>query len=302
MTCRCKAQFCYICGNQEWRTCGCTDAQLVGIQQRAETRRADEAVQNTRAIREAEEERAAIRAVEDLMRAEEAMFLREAEAERRREEEVQRRREEKRIAAVNRKFRGLNAELEALGDVQRVLMAERYEFESEVLKKERQDAIDTLYIRHPAELQYLVNESASKINATKSKFDNEYTARLAEERRVEVHYVDELREFWRGKPEGENKVREARDELRRDQDKEYRSWDAYRRQQLESVMDGERKKMDALRVKQKAEIKAVDGRAKIDGLEWRRKNFAEGRWVEEVTRERLAMLGEMEGMEYARGS
>jgi hypothetical protein len=308
MTCRCKAQFCYICGNQEWRTCGCTDAQLVGIQQRAETRRADEGVRNVRAIIEAEEERAAIRAVEEFMRVEEERVLREVEAERRRveeqrrrEEEVQRRKEEKRIAAVNRKFRGLNAELEALGDVQRVLMAERYEFETEVLKKERQDALDTLYIRHPAELQYLVNESSAKIKDIESKFDNEYTARLAEERRIEDHYVDELREFWRGNPEGEYKVREARDELRRDQDKEYRFWDAYRRQQLESVREGERKKMDALRVKQGAEIKAVDGRAKIDGLEWRRKNFAEGKWVEEVTRERVAMLGEMEGMEYARG-
>lgn len=308
MTCRCRAQFCYICG-LKWRTCGCTDAQLATIQQRAETRRADENVRTARAIREEEEERAAIRAVEEFMRGEEERVMREIEAQRRREEEEmrrqeeqRRRREEERIARVNRRFRGLGAELEELHDVQRVLMAERYEFETEVLKKEHQDALDTLAIRHPSEVQYLVNESASKINAAESKFDSEYATRLNEERRIEDQYVDELREYWKGKPEGEYKIREARDELRRDQDREYKYWDAYRRQQLDAVREGERRKMEALRVKQAAEIKAVDGRAKIDGLEWRRKRFAEGRWVEEVSRERAAMLGEMEGREYARGS
>jgi hypothetical protein len=38
-------------------------------------------------------------------------------------------------------------------------MAERYEFETEVLQKERQDAFDTLSVRHPTELQYLAIEA-----------------------------------------------------------------------------------------------------------------------------------------------
>jgi hypothetical protein len=307
MTCRCRAQFCYICG-LKWRTCACTDAQLATIQQRAETRRADENVRNARAAAEAEEERAAIRAVEEFMRAEEERVMREIEthrlreeAQRRREEEARRRREEARIAAVNRRFRGLNAELEPLHDFQHVLMAERYEFETEVLKKERQDALDTLSIRHPSELQFLAVSSAAKIDGSEAKFETEYKIRLAEERRIEDQYVDELQAFWKGKPEGEYRVREARDDLRRDQDREYRFWDAYRRQELEALREGERRKMEALRVKQEAEIKAVDGRAKIDGLEWRRKRFAENKWVEEVARERITMLEEMEGREYARG-
>jgi hypothetical protein len=90
--------------------------------------------------------------------------------------------------------------------------------------------------------------------------------------------------------------------LRRDQDKEYRFWDNWRRTQLEAVREGERRKMEALRVKQEAEIKAVDGRAKIDRLEWQRKRWAENRWVEELSRERAAMLGEMEVQEYGRES
>ena len=306
MTCRCRAQFCYICG-LKWRTCACTDAQLATIQQRAETRRQDENARNARAQAEAEEERAAIRAVEEFIRAEEerqarelAAQLRREEEARRRAEEERRRREEARIAAVSGRFRGLNAELEALHDAQRVLMAERYEFETEVLKKERQDALDTLSIQHPSEVQHLASSSSAKISDSEFKFEREYKVRLTEERRIEDQYVDELRAFWEGKPDGEYKVREARDDLRRDQDREYRLWDAYRRQQLEAVWEAERKKMEALRVKQEAETRAVDGRAKIDGLEWKRKRFAENRWVEEVGRERVAMLGEMEGREYAK--
>jgi hypothetical protein len=292
MTCRCRAQFCYICG-LKWRTCACTDAQLATIQQRAETRRQDHNARNARAEAEVEEERAAIRAVEEFVRAEEERQAREVAA--------QLRREEARIRAVNRRFHGLNTELEALHDIQRVLRAERYEFEAQVLKKEREDALDNLSIRHPSELQYL-DSSSTEIGDLESKFGTEYTARLTEERRIEDQYVEELRVFWKGKPDGEYKVRKARDELRRDQDREYMLWDVQRKQQLEAVRERERKKMQALRVKQEAEIRAVDGWAKIDGLEWKRKRFAENRWVEEVSRERVTMLGEMEGREYTRGS
>ncbi|KAG0648096.1 E3 ubiquitin-ligase ARIH2 [Hyphodiscus hymeniophilus] len=301
MTCRCRAQFCYICG-LKWRTCGCSDAQLNEIQARAETWRADENLRTARARQEEAEEREAIRAVEEFLRAEEERVRREVEVERRREEERRVRREEARIAAINQRFRGLEVELGGLSDFQRVLMAERYDFEAEILNKERQDAVDTLSIRHIHESQYLANESSIKINDSRSKFDSEYQIRLAEERRIEDQYVDELREYWKGKAEGEYKVREARDELRRDQDKEYRFWDGYRRQQLGAVREGEARKMDTLKKKQEAEVKAVDGRAMLDALEWRRKRFGEARWAEEVSRERVTMLAEMEGREYAQGS
>ena len=254
-------------------------------------------------------ERAAVREVEEFIRAEEERMAREiAEAERReeerrlREEEERRRREEARIAAVSRRFREMSAELEGLHDVQKVLMAERYEFETEVLSKEREDALDLLSISHPFELSSLATSSASKISEAEAAFLAEYNVRLTEERHIEDQYVSELRAFWKGKPDGEYKVRDGRGELRRDQEKDYRFWDAWRRTQMQGLREGESRKMEALRVKQEAEVKAVDGRARIDGLEWRRKKWAEERWVEEVTRERFAMLGDMEAREYAQGS
>jgi hypothetical protein len=301
MTCRCKAQFCYICG-LKWQTCACTDTQLAAIQQRAEDRRQETTVRTARELAEAEEIRVAIQMVEEFERAEAARLALEAEVERRREEEARRRREEERIGAVSRHFHQLTVELDLLHDIQKVRMAERYEFEVGLQSKDRQDALDTLSIRHPAEIQLLETESRIKISDSEYKFDQEYQTRLAEERRIEDDYVDKLRAYWSGKPEAEYRVRDARDELRRDQDKEYRFWDAHRRRELQAIVEGENRKMEALRVKHMSEIKAVDGRAKIDELEWKKTKWAEGKWAEEVIRERVTMFQEMEQEEYARGA
>jgi hypothetical protein len=299
MTCRCKAQFCYICGLR-WRTCGCTDTQLAEIQQLATTRRHEQTTRTAREAADAEEERIVLQMVADFQRAEAEREAREEEARGRIEEEERRRREEERIATVNLRFHQLTNELELLHDVQRVLMAERYEFEEEQMKKEHQDALDTLWVRHPQELQRLRKESRAIIADEEHKFDMEYQTRLAEERRIEDDYVEQLRAYWKGKPEAEYKIREARDDLRKDQDKEYKFWDAYRRTQLQAVSERERRRMEALGVKQQSEVKALDGRSKIDEVEWKRKKWAEGMWVEKVTWERVAMLQVREQEAYAR--
>ncbi|KAE9373022.1 hypothetical protein N431DRAFT_465334 [Stipitochalara longipes BDJ] len=306
MTCRCKAEFCYICGLR-WRTCACTDALLANVQQEATARRQAQVAQTARQREAAEEERLVLQMVADFERREAERLAAEAEAQRRRDEaeriareEERRRREEMRIAGISLRFRTFNALLEALHDIQRVHIAERYESEVNILKKERQDSLDTFSIRHPAEIQQLTTESQKRISDSEYKFEQEYKLRLAEERRIEDEYVDQLRVYWQGKPDAEYKVREARDELRADQDKEYRFWDSYRRKQLQDISEGEKKKMEALVMKHKAEIKAVEGRSKIDEVEWKRKKWAEGKWVEEVVRERIAILQEMEQAEYAR--
>ncbi|KAL5329584.1 hypothetical protein ACEPPN_003098 [Leptodophora sp. 'Broadleaf-Isolate-01'] len=314
MTCRCKAQFCYICGDR-WKTCSCTDEQLLVMQAQVATRREEAAAQtqrtaaeNARREAEAEELRQILQEIAEFERAEDERLAAELEAARIREEaeqraraEERRRMEEERLAAVHRKFRQLGLELEILSDVQRVLMAERHEFEIEVLKKERQDALDTLSIRHPSEMSTLVAESQRRITESEAKFEQEYQTRLEEERRIEDAYVLELRAHYNGKPEAEYRVRDARDELRESQGKEYRFWDAYRRKQLAAVREGESRKMEALRVKQESERRAVEGRASIDEVERKRRVWAEGKWVEAVIVERGAILMEKEQEDYARG-
>jgi hypothetical protein len=293
MTCRCKAQFCYICGLR-WRTCACTDAQLATIQQQAVTRRVDENIRTARARAEEEEERIVLQMVADFERQEAERLAREAEVQRQAEEEARHHREEERIAAVNLRFHSLNTELEILHNVQRVLMFERHELEAELLSKDRQDALDMLAIRHPTELQVLKNESQSRISNVEARFNADYQTRLAEERRIEDDYVDQLREFWKGKPGGEFKVRESRNELIQDQDREYKNWDAWQRRQLQDIVEVERRKIEGLRGKQENEVKVVEGRSRCEKGEWRRKIIAEERWVKEIGSVRREMLREME--------
>lgn len=313
MTCRCKAEFCYIC-SARWRTCSCTDAQLITAQQAADARRQARTNQERATAAElarreaaAEEERIILQMVADFEREEaereaaaiEAQRVRDEQARLQREERI-RLEEERRIAAVGARFRQLAIELEGLNEIQHVLMAERYEFESEVQRKEVRDALDALVIRHSSETEKLSSASRKAIHDAEYAYEQEYQARLAEQQRIEGQYVDELRQFWTGKPDGEQKVWDAREELRLDQDKQYKLWDAYRRKQIFALQEGEKRKMETLLVHHANEIKVVEGRAKIDVVEWKRKVWAEGRWVEAVTRERTSMLAEMEMIEYAR--
>ena len=306
MTCRCKAEFCYICGLR-WRTCACTDSQLANVQQEVTARRQAQAALTARQREAVEEERLLVQMVADFERREAEQAAAEAEAQRIRDEaervareEERRRREQERIAAVNLRFRQFNAMLDAMHDVQRIYMGERYDFEVNLLKKEHQDALDTFSVRHPEEIQRLTAASEKAISDARQKFEDEYKLHFAEERRIEDEYIEQLRAYWQGKQDAEYKVREGRDELRAEQDREYRFWNSYRKRQLESISEGEKRKVESLILKHNAEMKAVEGRSKIDEVEWKRKKWAEGKWVEEVIRERVAILQEMEQAEYAR--
>ncbi|CZR65838.1 uncharacterized protein PAC_15738 [Phialocephala subalpina] len=313
MTCRCKAEFCYIC-SARWRTCSCTDTQLVAAQEAAEVRRQQRATQEVIAAAEAarreaaaEEERILVQMVADFERDEaereaaalEAQRLRDEEERRQREAE-RRRMEEERVAAIGLRFRQLTTELEGLNEVQRVFMIERYEFEVEFQRKQRQDALDRFALSHPSELETLTRESDTVIFDAEYAYRQEYRMRLSEEQRIEEEYVQGLKLYWNGKPDGEYKIREARDELRHDQDKEYRFWDAYRKKQIFAIKEGEKRKMEALMVKHANEISEIEKTAKADASAWKTKKWAEGMWVEAVVRERLSMVSEMEQVEYAR--
>ncbi|TAQ86100.1 hypothetical protein B7494_g5576 [Chlorociboria aeruginascens] len=270
------------------------NAQLATIQQHVVTRRRNENAREARARADAEEERIILQMVADFEQEEAERLAREAEVQRRREVEERRRLEDERIAAVNLRFHHLTTELDTLHDVQRVLIAERYEFETEVLKKNRQDALDTLAVRHASEMQILGTESQKKISDSEYEVKAEYQVRLAEERRIEDQYVDDLRAYWAGKPEGEAKIKQARDELRRDRDKEYQLWNTYRRNQLAALVDSEKRKMEALKQRHGQEIVDAETAARDFQKQWRVRVWAEKRWVEEVLLERREMLQALE--------
>lgn len=313
MTCRCKAEFCYIC-SARWRTCSCTDAHLTTAQQAADVRRAERVNQEVVAAAEvarreaaAEEERIILQMVADFERAEAEREAAALEAQRLRDEEERRQREEERrlieegrIAAIGLHFHKLTIELEVLNEVQRVLMAERYEFEAELQRKERQDALDAIIVRFLASFEAMRKAAYHTVADAEAKYQHEYRTRLVEEQRIETQYLGELRAYWSSQPDGESRVLSALHEMRAEQDREYKFWDAYRKKQLFALKEGEKRKIERLIAKHEAEIKQTEGRAKIDGVEWKTRVWAEGRWVEEVSSVRVEMLAELEMGEYAR--
>ena len=258
-------------------------------------------------IREEAEIAQAIQRVADLIQEEEERAIAAAEAHALREEaeriareEEERVMEESRIEAINLRFRGFTAELETLHDVQRVLIAQRYDSESLRMKNERQDALFSIFCSAPTRDPGPGNATTMKLSEAVHKFEEQYKARLAEEHRIEEEYTADLRAFWEGKPDGEYMIRGARDELRETHCKEYKLWDAHRKEQVAAISEAGKRKMVSLRTKQKAEVNEVEGRSRLDEVDFKGKVAAEGIWVQEVGRQRIIILQQMEQAEYAR--
>ncbi|RFU29222.1 hypothetical protein B7463_g7132, partial [Scytalidium lignicola] len=301
MTCRCKAQFCYICG-LKWRTCSCTEAQLVTRLAQVNTRRLERQVEEQRRLQEEEEVRRAVQEIEEMERREAERLAREAEAERRAAETLRRRREENRIAAISRKYRNYTNQLAALHDTQRIFIAERHEHEVEILQKEMEDTKATLQLRQSTELQLLGVESQTALSDMVYLFDKEYKEKRAEERRIEEEYLNQLRQYWDGNPEGDLKVYKAINELRRDLDRQFKEWDLVRQRQLDMLATREARKVKDIRARQANELIELQERNKVSEHDWRVKRWAEQMWMDGVARERWNMLLTMEQAAYALGT
>jgi len=317
MTCRCKAEFCYIC-SAKWRTCACTDRDLEGVRQRAANNRQNQEANIALAAAEArllnqanarevarlaaieEEERQILLEVENYIRAEAEREIREAEEARLAMEAERQRREEERLAAIHVLFQRLHEEFDRLGWMQLNSLNERHEHESEALQEDHRRTLDTIAISHEAEIEAQIKETEQKVTDFQFKLIKEYETRRAEERRVENKYVDELRAFWTGKQDAEYKIRAARDELRSERAQDYRYWKSYRRAQLNALEDGEGKKMALLMERHETEARAVGEKSKADALELKKKNWSEKQWFVEVSMERRAMLEELQVQEYAK--
>lgn len=305
MTCRCKAQFCYFCGLR-WRTCQCTEDDLIRVQAQADQRRLQQ--RNREFERDAlamiaavaaEEERQVIAEVEEFIRQEAEREAQITEQERRIAAEERRKREETRIAAVNHRYHQFNRELDSLHDLQKIHIVERHEFERTTLTREHQNDLNLLAVRHPSEIETLQWGSERRIEATKARFFAEYQTLSAADQNLEEAFVSETSVFWAGRPEHDEKIRQAREKYRLAQDPHYRFWEKRKRDKLQNVRDEEFAKKDALMLRQKHEIGAAKKKERMKEAEAMRKRWAEMRWVEEIVKERVTMLEELEQDEYA---
>ncbi|RDW84304.1 hypothetical protein BP6252_01894 [Coleophoma cylindrospora] len=306
MTCRCKAEFCYVCGLR-WRTCGCSESDLAVVRTRNLARHEAAAAALARddaaAMRDAEE-REILRLVEEFEREEAERLAREAEQERieaaRRAEEQRRRIEEERISRVHFQFANFRTELESLHAIQQVLLAERHEFEEDCLRREYENKKDSLTLRSTAQEQLFHAESQSRLSDANYRLNREYQTRQAKGRKDDEKYYQDLVAHYRGKEGADEMVRTVFDERIRDEQRHFETWYKVRQAELSDLVETERREMARLSKDQKLERQKIEK----DNFEkrelWTKRCDADVHWVDAVIAERERMLNSMEQEEYAR--
>lgn len=307
MTCRCKAQFCYVCGLR-WRTCACTDAEFIRLQleinlrRRERSRGAHRGMDALAAAAAAEDERQAIAEVEQFIRQEVEREARVAREERRNPEGARQRQQDARVEEITHRYHALHEELELLQNQQNISIIERHESEQQAFQRKRHNAFRVLTFRHASETVDLERRSAQKIEAVKEKYSEEYEACSSSERQMEDNYVADISRFWTGKPEHDTKVREARAAFRQDQEPHFNSWDSRQREKLQVMTDEEMARSVSLGLQHTREHEMAGTRASSEKAEMDWRKWTEMRWAQEVERERVLMLQELEQDEYAMGS
>ncbi|KAH9909290.1 hypothetical protein F4778DRAFT_793316 [Xylariomycetidae sp. FL2044] len=329
MTCRCGAEFCYVCGAR-WRTCACTMDMLAAAKGAAAGRRR---AREQREAREEAEAREALRLVREFEREEarRAELKRQQAAEARRHTELVRRveQETRRRAGVAAKFRDLREQLERVHERQRSLLAREHERRDAERRAQADAALARLRREHATARGELRARAVARVGARERAAEMDYAARLEDQRRIEERYRTQLQTYWAGRRgrgggwkrgNGDNGddggdgdgaaemmmttrvvVSAALAELREKMEAGSAAWRAHAEAGLARYR---------LRVDEEREIREelLDDaeRMLVEGLRgtaaaWARRRGAEGRWVGVVVDERARVLGEMETAEMEEG-
>ncbi|KAK8126637.1 uncharacterized protein PG998_002396 [Apiospora kogelbergensis] len=319
MTCRCGAQFCYVCGAR-WRTCYCTMEQLSQVKTAAQNR------QTARTEREAREESEiaeAIRQVAEFEREEarKAELLRlelERQAAERRRQELEMRiaSEEARRADIERKFAALRDVLEDLHNLQRAAVGEELDRRAYVLLREARVAKQALVEANGAARKKLYADAVAKLGLHEEAFENELFVRIREERRIEEKYRTELREFYDRRLKqsitapvaltpnelAEREIEEKMASFLRKHDAKYAEWRMWKGKAWETYNFQVTERRDI-----RLELLDVAETRMDEAAEQGRKDFQKERsrqlaWVYDVFGERKKMLVELETAEKNNGA
>ncbi|KAL7629576.1 hypothetical protein AAE478_001098 [Parahypoxylon ruwenzoriense] len=297
MTCRCGAEFCYVCGAR-WRTCTCSMEQLDAIKREADTRR------QVRQVREAQEEaeiQEALRLVEEFEREEalKAVLLQEeqqrlAEEQRQKKLEEQIRRETKRRQAVEAKFQELREVLANVHELQRVIVMRDHAAEEIHLEMQGIAALGSLQEKQKADRERLNAETSAKLAKRETALGREYATRVAEERRLEEQYRVVLEGYWTGKKDGEAKMEASLKEFKRNMDEGFRKWEKWRDNDLDNYRWSAREEQ-AIQIELMEEAERRLARStREEQRAFALRKAAELRWVDVVIEERSRMLNDME--------
>lgn len=174
ITCRCGAEFCYVCG-KVWWTCGCTERQLDGVKKRAKENAAKRCAQEERERREAQE----------LHQVLEAIAKMEAEAAEK-HERVRVAKEARRKTQLQYTYAAYKTMVEELNEFQRSLLDGDHQRDQDHLTLKTLEAMNGLRVKHEAKLRLLEESSMAKIGEKTRELDQDWLDHTAEERRVEM--------------------------------------------------------------------------------------------------------------------
>lgn len=302
MTCRCGTQFCYVCGLR-WRSCSCTMQQLYDLKQGAQTRR------NARVQREqqeAEELRALLAEIEEFEREEErkAELLRQEqlrieEERRQRELEERVRQESIRRREVELKYQELRASMDLLHELQQILLEAAHETEATDLAAALKAKKERLAQKQEADRASMISRILSRISTKELEFNKDYATRVAQEKKIEEDYHQQLVAFWAGKKGGDAEVDKGMQPLRQRMDQNHRAWQKWKNGELEvyrTMLEDERTIREELMysAKQRLEDACV-----AESVERERRSAAEVKWLDVLILERERLMGasEVEEME-----